>query len=79
MIVDDSTDVEHSSRFKTTDKLHKGKGFFGKGLASVTIQIEMIGNIQRVFHCFLEIIREFGIRRVEKKVGNLADILYIYS
>ncbi|MFR4688237.1 MAG: hypothetical protein ACLT8K_14880, partial [Bacteroides stercoris] len=42
-VINNSSDVEYRSRFKPTNKLHKRKGLFGKRLAAVAIQIEMIG------------------------------------
>ena len=76
MIINNSSDVEYRSRFKPTNKLHKRKGLFGKRLAAVAIQIEMIGDIQRIFYCLFEIIGRTPFLHIiyRKSIRSLFDI-----
>lgn len=52
MILDNSSDVKYSARCKSANKIHKRNGLLGKRLASVSIQIEQIVNIQRIIYRF---------------------------
>lgn len=56
MIVDDPADVERRTRFEGVDKIHKGKGRLGKGLAAIPIEIEAKIDTQRIFDGLPEVI-----------------------